>query len=182
MTFVSSWGIFKGKTDLAATTFRENRHHHEHHFKIFSCINWCQVLIFWSLISIHENTYSRADKWRRIPLRQSAWRWWRDMKFWQCWENMKMMLSFCLSAFLCFCLWSNVWRVSSLESLSLCQNSKVAPTHWLSQSVTKVRYRAARAAKTQYFWVIFWIFLWTGKSDWANSFLNGLVPFSYKFW
>ena len=33
--------------------------------------------------------------------------------------------------------------VSSLKGHSLCQNSKVAPT----QPVTKVRYRAARAAK-----------------------------------
>ena len=37
--------------------------------------------------------------------------------------------------------------VSSLKSHSLCQNSKVALTDSLTQSVTKVRYRAARAAK-----------------------------------
>ena len=33
-----------------------------------------------------------------------------------------------------------------------------------------------------YFWVVFWIFLLTGKPDWANSFFIGLVPFSHKFW
>ena len=47
-----------------------------------------------------------------------------------------------VSLFLCLFVWSNVWQVSSLKSHSLCQNSKVALTHWL----TKVRYRAARAA------------------------------------
>ena len=40
--------------------------------------------------------------------------------------------------------------VSSLKSHSLCQNSKVAVTHSLSDSVAKVRYRAARAAKNKY--------------------------------
>ena len=37
--------------------------------------------------------------------------------------------------------------VSSLKSHSLCQNSKVALTHPVTQSLTKVRYKAARAAK-----------------------------------
>ena len=43
------------------------------------------------------------------------------------------LLSFCLFVFLSFCLdscWSNVWKVSSLKSRSLCQNSKVAVSHW----------------------------------------------------
>ena len=44
-------------------------------------------------------------------------------------------------------LWSNVWRVWSVKSHSLCQNSKVAPTQSLTDWLTKVRYRAARAAK-----------------------------------
>ena len=70
-----------------------------------------------------------------------------------------VFLSFCLFVFLSFCLFclfsfclffltslrSNVWRVSSFKSHYLCQNSKVAVTHWL----TKVRYRAARAAKNK---------------------------------
>ena len=41
----------------------------------------------------------------------------------------------------------NVWWVWSLESHSLCQNSKVAVSESLTDSLTKVRYRAARAAK-----------------------------------
>ena len=58
-------------------------------------------------------------------------------------------VSFCLFAFLSFCffldisLWSYVLRTSSVKSHSLCWNSKVAVTQWL----TKVRYRATRAAK-----------------------------------
>ena len=55
----------------------------------------------------------------------------------------------CLFVLLSFCLlsrlWSNVWRVSSLKSHSLCPNSKLAA----SESLTKGRYRAARAAKTR---------------------------------
>ena len=68
---------------------------------------------------------------------------------------LSVFLSFCFFVFLSFCLfvflffflfvqtslWPNVWRVSSVKSHSLCQNSKVA----LSDSLTKVRYRAARA-------------------------------------
>ena len=60
---------------------------------------------------------------------------------------------FCLYIFMPFCLFvwtscrSNVWRKSSLKSHSLCQNSKVALTDPPTQSLTKVRYRAARAAK-----------------------------------
>ena len=54
-----------------------------------------------------------------------------------------VFLSFHLFVFLS--LWSNVWRVSSLKSHSLCQNSKVALTYLLS----KGRYRAARAAKNK---------------------------------
>ena len=47
-------------------------------------------------------------------------------------------LPFCLFVFLSFCLfvytscWSNVWRVSSLKSHSLCRYSKVAVTHWVT--------------------------------------------------
>ena len=44
-----------------------------------------------------------------------------------------VFLSFCLSVCLSFVrisLQSNVWRVSSVKSHSLCQNSKVALTHW----------------------------------------------------
>ena len=43
-----------------------------------------------------------------------------------------VLLSFCLFVFLYLCLfvwtscWSNVWRISSLKSHYLCQNSKVA--------------------------------------------------------
>ena len=36
--------------------------------------------------------------------------------------------------------------------------------------------------ENRFFWVVFWIFLLTGKSDWALVFLIGLVPFSHKFW
>ena len=56
-----------------------------------------------------------------------------------------VILWFCLFVILSFCvfiwisLWSNVWRVSSLKSHSLCQNSTVALTDWLTDSVTKVR-------------------------------------------
>ena len=62
-------------------------------------------------------------------------------------------LHFFLSVFCLFCLfvqtscWSNVWRASSLKSPCLCRNSKVAVTDSLTDSLTKVRYRAARAAK-----------------------------------
>ena len=54
-----------------------------------------------------------------------------------------VFLSFC--PFVWTSIWSNVWRVSSLKSHSLCRNSKVEVTQW----VTKVRYRAARAAKNK---------------------------------
>ena len=49
-------------------------------------------------------------------------------------------------------LWSSVWKVSSVKSHSLCQNSKVAPSHWL----TKVMYRAARAAKNTLYLIMIW--------------------------
>ena len=51
-----------------------------------------------------------------------------------------------LSLFVWTSIWSNVWRVLSVKSHYLCHNSKVALTQW----VTKVRYRAARAAKYRY--------------------------------
>ena len=54
-----------------------------------------------------------------------------------------VFLYFCL--FVQTSLWSNVWRIWSLKSHSLCQNSKVAVTDWLTE--WQVRYRAARAAK-----------------------------------
>ena len=55
---------------------------------------------------------------------------------------------FCLFVFFVFLsLWSSVWRVSSLKSHSLYPNSKVALIDWLTHSLTKVRDRAARAAK-----------------------------------
>ena len=59
-----------------------------------------------------------------------------------------VFLSFCLFVFLSFCLfvltscWSNVWKVSSLKCHALCWK-----WHSLTDSLTKVRYRAARAAK-----------------------------------
>ena len=56
---------------------------------------------------------------------------------------------FCHSVFLYFCsdiILIKFWRVSSLKRHSLCQNSKVALSDWL----TKVRYRAARAAKNSF--------------------------------
>ena len=40
----------------------------------------------------------------------------------------KIFLSVCL--FVLTSLWPNVWRVSSIQSHSLCPNSKVAPSHW----------------------------------------------------
>ena len=61
-----------------------------------------------------------------------------------------VFLCFCVS---CFCLfvwislWSNVWRVWSLKSHCLCQNSKVAVSDSLTHSLTKIRYRADRASK-----------------------------------
>ena len=69
---------------------------------------------------------------------------WRkvEKKLKKSWKNWKKKLKN-FNFFLTSSPWSNVWRVSSLKSHSLCQNSKVA----VPKMKTKGRYRAARAAK-----------------------------------
>ena len=74
------------------------------------------------------------------------------------------ILSFCL--FVWTSLWSNVWRVSSLKSHSFCRNSKVTLNHWLS----KVRYRAARAADKTKFYTMFQIHEWcNSRCQWRTT-------------
>ena len=74
---------------------------------------------------------------------------------------------------------SNVWSVSSLKSHSLCQNSKVAVTHWL----TKARYRAARAAKKFTFSNSLFLQskIWFQVTHWEKDVKGGKQPV-FLFW
>ena len=75
-----------------------------------------------------------------------------------------VILSSCLFvflSFLSFCLDLMLIKVWSLESHSFCWSSKVVLTDSLTHSLTKVRYRAGRAAKN----------LWKTLHDWDWSFL-----------
>ena len=77
-------------------------------------------------------------------------------------------------------------RTLSLKSHSLCQYSKVAVTDWLTHSVTKVRYRAARAAKNLQNWPLKCLWLIDNKliqsvgSDFCNFELD--LYFQYLAW
>ena len=71
---------------------------------------------------------------------------------------------------------------------NVCEKGTKPTKKELAQSDLPVRRKIQKTTRIYhfprkwYFRVVFWIFLLTGKSDWADSFLVGLVPFSHTFW
>ena len=71
---------------------------------------------------------------------------------------------------------------------NVCEKGTKPTKKELAQSDLPVRRKIQKTTRKYHFrrnwsfWVVFWIFLLTGKSDWANSFFVGLVPFSHTFW
>ena len=89
----------------------------------------------------HPCLQSKHPKSAKLPCRHNI-----KHYFW----SMFVFLAFFVLSFCLFVLHHSDQmseRVSSLKSHSLCQHSKVAVSHSLTHPLTKVRYRAARAAK-----------------------------------
>ena len=79
-------------------------------------------------------------------------------------------------------------KVGGVTYQNLCEKGTKPTKKTRAQSDLPVKRKIRKTSrKNQFpkktiFRLVFWIFLLTGKSDWALVFFVGLVPFSHKFW